>query len=150
MNWKLIIVGGLVFFIATWIVGFATGFLIHEVVLDEAYRATEDFWQPALREDPPDLAALMPRWIGIGLLSAFVTAAIYGWIRSSFNGPGWKKGLQYGLMLWLLIGFLYLGLSGVFYLPNEIWLWWIVDALVLYCLGGAALGWFAERWAPAG
>ncbi len=149
MNWKLIIGGALVFFIATWIVGMVTGMVIHNGVLMEPYKETSEFWRPELRSDPPDMAALMPLWILNGLIGALVIACIYGWVRRCLEGPGWKKGAKYGLMLWLLAAALYLGLSGVFDLPGTIWAWWAVDALIIYCLGGLALGWFAERWVPA-
>ncbi len=54
MNWKLIIVGGLAYYIAAFIVSFASGALIHEGVLDAAYTATSNFWRPELRQDRGD------------------------------------------------------------------------------------------------
>ncbi|MGB5389538.1 MAG: hypothetical protein WBP10_05080 [Thermoanaerobaculia bacterium] len=42
MNWKLIIIGGIVFWLVTNILGmFVTGILIHEKILDPVYQANE-------------------------------------------------------------------------------------------------------------
>ncbi len=148
MNWKLVVVGGLVFYVVMLIVSFVTGPLIHERVLDEAYRENADFWQPALQQDPPDMASLMPRWIISGVIGSLILAAIYGCIRPAFSGPGWRRGLWYGL---ILCGFgivFFLGWSGMFYLPNKIWIWWSVEQFFYYLPAGAALGAVAQKLAP--
>lgn len=92
MNWKLIVIGGFVFYVVTFVVSFATGPVVHEGILDEPYRATVEFWRPELTQDPPDVASLMPRWIAGGVLTALVFAAIYGWIRGGLSGAPWLKG----------------------------------------------------------
>ena len=148
MNWKLIVVGGLVFYAVMLVLSFVTGPIIHEGILDPYYMANESFWQPALTQDPPDMAAMMPRWITTGILTSLVLAAIYGCVRSAFSGPGWKKGLSFGL---ILAGFnvcLILGWSGVFYLPNQIWFWWAAEGFIYYLIGGAALGAIGQKLAP--
>jgi hypothetical protein len=148
MNWKLIVVGGLVYYIVTFIVSMATGPLIHEGVLDPVYRANEAFWRPELNQDPPDMAALMPRWIVSGLVSAFFIAGIYGAVRPAFSGPGWRKGLVYGFIVGLLMAMFCLGWSGVFGLPDKIWIWWALEGFLYMLPGGAALGWIGQKLAP--
>ena len=149
MNWKLIILGGLAYYIAAFIVSFGTGAFIHEGVLDEAYNATLSFWRPELRQDPPDMAALMPMWISVGLITAFIIAGIYGVIRNVFSGPAWQRGLKFGVVVWLLNASAMAGWSGVFDLPYKIWIWWGVDALIWTLVGSIALGVVAEKLAPA-
>jgi len=150
MSWKLVIVGGLVFWVVTTVVGmFGTGLVIHERILDPIYQANESFWLPELREDPPDMAALMPQWLGMGLLSSLVFAGIYSVVRGSFSGPGWKQGLKFGFCLALIAIVFYLSMSGIFDLPLTMWIWWGVDALILFLLGGAAMGWAGARLAGA-
>jgi len=83
------------------------------------------------------------------LITSFVVAALYGWVRSAFRGPGWRRGLLFGLFLVLFSWATYLGWSGVFNLPAKIWIWWGVDLLLLYLVGGAVLGLVAEKVAPA-
>jgi hypothetical protein len=148
MNWKLIIVGGLAYYIAAFIVSMAGGAFIHEGVLDEAYRATAGFWRPELMSDPPDMAALMPMWIATGLISSFILAGVYSVFRGALSGSPWQRGLNFGVAVWLLnLG--YMGaMSGVFNLPYEIWGWWAVDALIYILVGSVVLGIVAEKLAP--
>lgn len=148
MNWKLIVIGGLAYYVVTFAVSMITGIVIHTNILDAAYEATNSSWRPELRADPPEMGALMPMWIFNGLVGAFVFAAIYGWVRTAFTGPGWKRGLTYGLVLALITAVLYLMMSGVFDFPGTIWFWWAVDGLIIFPIGGAVLGLVAEKVAP--
>jgi hypothetical protein len=147
MNWKLIFVGGIVLYAAQWVVSMITAPLIHQGVLVELYQLNAQFWRPELNEVPPDMAALMPRWITTGLIGAFITAGIYGEIHKSFSGDGWIKGAKYGVVLSLFGLSVSLGFSGVFNLPDAIWAWWMLEYVLYYLVGGMALGWFAGRFA---
>ena len=147
-NWKLILGGGLTWFVATWLVSFVTGPLIHQNVLMDTYQATPGFWRPELMQDPPDMAALMPRWIFTGLIAAFLTALVYSWVRPALTGAGWMRGLKYGVIVLLLLVAYVLNYSGVFNLPDRIWTWWVIESAVVLLAGGAALGWVAEKLAP--
>lgn len=148
MNAKLVVIGGIVFFVVTFLISFVTGPVIHEGVLDADYRATESFWRPELRQDPPDMAALMPRWIAGGLLSAFVFAGIFGAIRGGLSGAPWMQGLKFGFVVSLFMSMYCLGWSGVFDLPDKIWTWWALEGFIYNLPGGAALGWVAGKVAP--
>jgi hypothetical protein len=148
MNWKLILIGGLVFYVVMFVVSFATGPVVHNNILMSTYEATGQFWRPELMADPPNMAALLPRWITTGLIGAFICAGIYGQVRSSFAGPGWQRGAKYGFILGLLMAVAYFSMSGVFNLPDRIWGWWSAESIVLYVIGGAALGWVADKLAP--
>ena len=148
MNWKLIIIGGLVFWLVTNILGLGvTGPIIHDAILDPMYRATEHLWIEPLRQDPPDMAAVMPRWIVMSLISSLVVAGLYSCLRKAFEGPGWRCGMTWGLYLAIFSFITLLGYSGVIALPMKIVVWWGVDGLVLFVLGGAAMGWAGERFA---
>jgi hypothetical protein len=149
MNWKLIVLGGLAYYITAFIVSMAGGALIHEGVLEDLYRATEDFWRPELRTDPPDMAALMPMWISIGLITSFILAGIYSVFRAALSGPAWQRGLKFGIAVWLLNTSLMAAWQGIFNLPTEIWVWWSVDAAIYVLLGSIVLGIVAEKLAPA-
>lgn len=149
MNWKLIIGGGLAYYIAAFIVSFAGGALIHEGVLDATYAATSSFWRPELVQDPPDMAALMPMWITTGIITSFILAGIYGVFRGALSGPAWQRGLKFGIAIWLLHSSLMASWSGVFNLPSKIWVWWSIDALIYTIVGSIVLGIVAEKLAPA-
>lgn len=148
LNPKVIIVGGLVYYVVQFLISFATGPLIHQGVLVEAYQANAGFWRPELVQDPPDMAALMPRWITTGLISALLATAIYDNIRVAFNGSGAVKGLKFGLVAFIFYASFAAGWSGVFNLPNSIWAWWVFEGIFYYAIGGAALGWTVSKLAP--
>jgi len=146
-NPKVIFLGGLVFYVAQFAVGLVTGQVIHTNILETLYQAHQDFWRPELNQDPPDMAALMPRWIAVGLVGSFVLAAIYDNIRGAFNGSAVLKGVKFGVVLTLIFATIAAGWSGIFNLPNAIWFWWVVDGAAFYLVGGAVLGWFTGRFA---
>jgi len=148
MNIKAILIGGFAFYLVTWLVSMVTGPLLHEGLLDAAYRAHPAFWRPELMQDPPDLAALMPRWVTTGLILAFVLAALYTRVRPVISGQGWMRGATFGFAVWVLVAALMATWTGIFNLPDGIWFWWAMEGLAMYVLGGAALAWVADRWAP--
>ena len=146
LDWKVIVGGGVLMYIAQFLTGFITGPLIHEGVLDPLYSATKEFWRPELTQDPPDMAALMPRWIATGLLAAFVQAGIYDNIRSALNGPAIVQGLKFGVIFAVIYAMFGAAFSGVFNLPDAIWGWWMLEGFLVYPLGGLVLGWFAGKF----
>ena len=146
MRWKLIILGGLAFYVAMWLISMATGPLIHEGILKATYQAHAHLWRPELNQDPPNMAALMPRWVLTGLLASLVQAGIYGAIQSALAGPGWMKGLKYGLILSLFAACMAAGYSGIFSAPDRIWAVWSLESFLYYLPAGALLGWLTERF----
>lgn len=148
MNWKLVVVGALVFYLVMLLLSFVTGPIIHNNIILDDYRANEGFWRPELNEDPPNMAALFPYWLATGLFSGLIFAGIYSCVRPCFHGPGWRRGAVYGLCLALIACAFFASWSGVFNLPVKIWIWWAIEAFILFIAGGAALGWVAEKIAP--
>ena len=109
--------------------------------------ATTEYWRPELTQDPPDMAALMPRWIATGLITTFILVGIYDNIRDAFDGSGIVKGHKFGFVLSLIYGATAAGWSGVFNLPETIWAWWVAEGFFIYCLSGAVLGWYVGKFA---
>jgi hypothetical protein len=145
MKWKCTIIGGLAFFLVTNLLGFFTGPVIHNGLLQADYRANAAFWVPELNEDPPDMVALMPAWFAESLILSLVVGWLY--CRCSYgDGSGWKRGLGFGFGLGIFLCATYLGWSSVFDLPAKIWLYWGAEVLLMYAVGGAAMGWAAARW----
>ena len=93
------------------------------------------------------MAALMPRWIATGLVMSFIFTGIYDNIRVAFDGSGVVKGLKFGFVLALIYGATAAGYSGVFNLPETLWAWWILEGFFVYCISGAALGWYVGKFA---
>ena len=148
MNLKLVAIGGIVLYLVTFAVSFATGPIIHNNVLKPTYKATPEFWRPELNQDPPDMKALMPRWVTTGLMTSFVLAGVYGAVRGAFAGPGWRKGMIFGFLLSLIAITFMASYSGVFNLPDKIWCWWAFESFFYWIPGGAALGWVGQKLAP--
>lgn len=146
MNWKLILIGGVLFYLASWLFAPISVPLIHDGVLADDYAATAQFWRPDLMND--NMAALMPRWIVTGLIGAFIIAGVYGWVRPAFSGSGWMRGLKFGAVLALLTITFMLNWSGIFNLPDVVWAWWAVDTTATFLISGLVLGWIAEKVAP--
>jgi len=148
-NLKVILLGGLAFYATQWIVSMASGPVVHTHILSDLYRATAAFWRPELNQDPPDMTALLPLWITTGLITTFIITAIFDNIRSALDGSGLVKGAKFGFIAFLFSACLSAGWSGVFNLPYEIWVWWNIEALVMYLVGGAVLGFVTEKLSPA-
>ena len=149
MNITVILIGGLVFYITLFVVSIGTGFVVHQNILMDIYRATPEFWRPELNQDPPDMAALMPLWITCGLIGSFVTAFIYDWVRPAFSGAAWQRGTKFGVVAVLFHGVYILNWSGVFNLPSKVWLWWWLESIVYMLIASAALGWVTQKLSPA-
>jgi hypothetical protein len=147
MNWKCIIIGAIVFFIVTNILGmFVSGTIIHEGILDPIYMANQSFWRPELNQDPPDMAALMPMWMLNSFISSLIVAGLYCCYRGCLSGPEWKRGMIFCFSLAIFYCGTLLAFSGVFNLPGKLWLWWAIDGLVIYSIGGLGMGWVVGRW----
>ncbi len=151
MNLKIVVIGGLAYYVTMFLVSFGTGYFIHspEGVLFETYQATASFWRPELNADPPDMGALMPMWIATGLIGAFIAAGIYSVVRPALAGAAWQRGLKFGVIAALFAIISALGYWGVFNLPGNIWRWWLTDATILHLAGGTVLGIVAQKVAPA-
>lgn len=150
MNWKIVFIGGVAYYAAFFLLSMVGGWFIHspEGVLGPLYKEFAEFWRPELNADPPDMAALMKIWVPIGLLSSFLLAGIYSVIRSSFTGSGVVRGVKFGVIGWIFAAVAAMGYWGVFYLPNQIWIWWLIEGIWMHLIGGAVLGWVAQKVAP--
>ena len=148
-KWKLVVLGGLAFYVVTFAVSLATGPVIHQNLLKETYQQHSQLWRPELNEDPPNMGALMPRWITTGVIGSLILAFTFTLVRPAFSGPGWKRGLKGAFALFLLgVAWGPLGYAGVFNAPDKIWIWWSLESLVYYLPAGAVLGWLADKLDP--
>jgi len=148
-NLKVILLGGLAYYVTQFVISMASGPIIHDNVLNDLYRANASFWRPELNQDPPDMAALLPLWITTGLVTAFIITGIFDNIRSALGGSAAVKGTKFGFIVFLFSACFSAGWSGIFSLPYEIWIWWNVEALVVYLVSGAVLGFVASKLSPS-
>ena len=146
LNPKNIIMGGIAFYLTTFVVSMGLGPFLHEGILEPLYDQTREFWRPELNEDPPNLGALMPRWVTVGVLMSLLFAGIYDNIRGGLDGGAIARGLKFGVMLGLIQASFCAAYSGVFNLPDQIWLWWMLEGFLSYAVGGIVIGWVIGKW----
>ncbi|NNE05670.1 MAG: hypothetical protein HKN15_08115 [Xanthomonadales bacterium] len=144
-NIKLILLGGLAYYVAQWVIAMVTGMVIHEGILDPVYMAVPEFWRPELNQDPPDMAALMPLWIVTGLIGAFIGVFIYDNIRAALAGSPAISGAKFGFLAGLFYASICMGFNGVFNVPETIWMWWAIEGFVIFIPSGAVLGWVTPK-----
>lgn len=147
MSARFIVLGGLAYFVVANIVGAVTGQLIHGEggFLEALYRANEAMWRPELNQKPPDLGALMPLWISVGLINSLIVAAVYNLFANAMRGGPIANGLRFGAGAGLIMIGLYASYFGIFALPATIWVTWAIEGLVIYSLGGITLAFIGRR-----
>ena len=60
----------------------------------------------------------------------------------------WKMIIIGGLAFWLVTDIVGIEVTGgIIALPMKIVIWWGVDGMILFVLGGTAMGWAGERFA---
>jgi len=76
-----------------------------------------------------------------GFLRALTFVLVYDWLFKGLPGQGLKKGLNYGLIIWL-VGALFGMASMPFYMTINpaVIVYWIVQALGLNLVNGAIVG----------
>ena len=151
MNWKIVFIGGVAYYVALFVVSMASGHFIHSPeagVLAEAYRETAPFWRPELKTNPPDMSLMWTMWVPSGLLGAILLAGVYSVVRSSLSGPAWQRGLKFGVIAVVFFIVNVLGYRGVFDLPDQIWVWWVIGSVVSNLIAGLVLGVVAQKLAP--
>lgn len=151
MNWKIVLVGGLAYYVVFFLLSFVGGSVIHspEGVLGPLYPEFASFWRPELNATPPDMAAMLKMWVPTGILSSLLLAGVYSVVRSSFAGTGWVRGLKFGIVAWIFGLVSALGYWGLFNLPTKIWVWWLAEGVWMNLIAGAVLGFVAEKLSPA-
>jgi hypothetical protein len=146
MTWKTIVLGGLAMWVVMFAVSMVSGMVVHEGLLEPVYQATNDFWRPELRSDPPDVGALFPRWIATGVLTTMVIASIYACVASALGPLGWANGMRFGFICSAFTICFCAGWSGMFNLPDKLWIVWGLESFVYYLPAGAVLGLLHKRF----
>ena len=134
MDIKRILLAGVVIWVISTIFGFLTcGWLFSWV-----YTLPPNIWKD------PDVMMSTGNIIGgnlTGLFRAMVFALVYALLYKGISGEGAKKGMTYGVLMWL-VGALAVILSMPFYMTiaTTVVVYWIIQALVLNLIDGAIVG----------
>ena len=130
-NIKKIILPSIVIWIVTTVLGFITcGWLFNWV-----YQIPPNIWID------PEIMMSAGNMIGmnlIGLISAVIFVSVYAFLQKAIPGSGAKKGMTYGLIVWL-VGTL-TGIAAMsFYMTiaTTVVVYWIIQGLVMNLINGA-------------
>ena len=134
MNAKRILISGVVI----WIVGTVFGILTCGWLFNWVYTLPPNIWKdPAVMMSAGNLIGANL----IGLVSAIIFALVYALLYKGIPGEGAKKGMTYGLLVWL-VGALAGIASMPFYMTiaTTVVVYWTIQALVLNLINGAIVG----------
>lgn len=90
MMWKKGIIAGIVTGVVIFVIGMVMG-----ILLGVDYTKTPQLWKP-----------MTGNWtyymIVVDIIEGIIYGLVFGIVMNSVPGNGWKKGLNYGLILWLV------------------------------------------------
>jgi len=72
------------------------------------------------------------------VLGGIIMGLVYSVINSAIPGEGARKGLNYGIMVWLLAG-LTLPIMMMGFAPAYLWIAELINGLITYSIAGAVL-----------
>lgn len=141
---KPIIIGGILFAVASQII------LMGEVIATmDIYMMPEYFpvWSKLMMPEmgpPPALFYLISISVSVGLALLYCT--VFHILRDGIPGTGFRKGFNYGILLFLLSSFpSMLGMWMLINLPAKFFIAGLAFGLVHYLIGGAIIAWAFQR-----
>jgi hypothetical protein len=120
----------LIGFAAVFVAMSAMDFVIHGIILESAYKATENLWRS-------DMQSKMWIFNVITLIGAFFFSFIFS---KGYEGKGIVEGGRYGLYIgiWMSVGMAY-GTYGMVAIPYSMALQWFLYGIVEYVVSGVIL-----------
>jgi hypothetical protein len=127
---------GILAVLAVFVAWSVLDFIIHGLILNEAYQATQSLWRP--------MGEMKMYLIYVSTLAmAIVFVTIYAWF---FGKRGMGRALQYGILFGLGLGIsMAYGSYAVLPIPYHMALVWFLGTLVETTLGGILLGLIIRR-----
>lgn len=132
MEWKKGFISGIIAGIVLIIIGYG---LMMVTGTGEWYSATF-----------PEMTT--PEAMGTGTLSVVLIGIfmglIYSVVHTAVPGEGTRKGLNYGIMVWLLAGLMW-PVMMIAFAPAAIWILELVSGLISYSIAGAVIAILYEK-----
>jgi hypothetical protein len=139
MNWKRIIIAAIVFAIIAQVLRTVESMLTMDFYTDPAYFGVWSTLMMPTAGPPP--AEFFYASIISSLIIAIIYASAYDVVKGSLPGKtAVKKGLQYGIFLFLLVQIP--GLLGMYLLinlPTLLLVYWGISSLVISLIGGIVI-----------
>jgi uncharacterized membrane protein len=123
MDYKKGLLSGIVVGIVLVVLGFVSGMLIP---------ANNEWYMQMF----PDIS-LTSMVLSMFLMGPFM-GLVYSIVEPSVPGDGLRKGINYGIMVWLFAGVMWPVMASSF-APLNIWLGDLISNLILYAIAGAVL-----------
>ncbi len=127
MEWKKGVISGIVAGIVMLIIGSAY-MMIPGVT--EWYTVTF----PELMVSPMAMSIMT---VGV-VLGGIIMGLVYSVINSAIPGEGARKGVNYGIMVWLLAGLIW-PIMMMGFAPAHLWIGELINGLIMYSIAGVVL-----------
>jgi len=134
MNYKKILISGLVAGFVILAVEFFLGY-----VLSADYAATPQIWKPMTSSWYYQIFAL-------DFIEGIIYAAAFSVVHSSIPGKGWRKGQNFGLLVWIVATIP--GMLMTYFtmaVPDSIILSWTLGGLISIVFAGIAISLVQNR-----
>jgi uncharacterized membrane protein len=132
MEWKKGLISGIIAGVVLTVIGFA-----FSMVSGTAEWYSTTFPQMASPE------AMWSMTASILLMGVFM-GLVYSVINSAVPGEGTRKGVNYGIMVWLLAGLMW-PIMMMGFAPVYMWITELVSGLISYSIAGAVIAIIYER-----
>ncbi len=136
MNWKQIVISAVVFALVAQIIHTVGAVLTMDYYVNPAYFA---LWSKLMMPEagPPGTEFFVASLV-VNFAIGLTFAGVYSMLKKSIPGKGLMKGVNYGLLLFLLAGLPYtLTTYLLLAVPAMLLVGWAVEALILYIICGA-------------
>jgi len=135
INFKKLIIGGLLVGVIIWVVGMVFG----NLAADLYKMSPKVFWKPMGSK-------WMTQMVIYDFVAAFLLAFAYSVFEPSIPGSGYQKGLTFGLIIFLVGPFLGLTMTYItMAIRAKLILMWVLNNLVNYLLAGLTFQMIDER-----
>ena len=126
MEWKKGVIAGIIAGIVMLLIG--SVFMMVPGVIQ---------WYSATFPEMSSPTAMSIMMAGIVLIGIFM-GLVYSVINSAIPGEGVRKGVNYGIMVWLLAGLMW-PIMMMGFAPAYLWITELINGLVTYSLAGAVI-----------
>jgi len=130
MNIPKIIIAG----VAVWLTNTVLGFLTCGKLFNWVYEIPPNVWKdPEVMMSGSNLL-----WINLfGLVSGLIFASAFGWLFKGIPGEGIKKGIVFGIIVWLVGPLTGIASMGFFMtIATAVLVYWIIQAFFTLIIDG--------------
>ncbi len=137
INFKLVVISSIVFLIISQIINTITAvFTMSYYTNPEFFALWSKLMMPA--NGPPGTEFFLASII-IDIIIGIILAGSYALLADSIPGEGISKGINYGILLFLIAGVPFtLTIYLLFAVPGSLLIYWTISTLVIYLISGAA------------